>query len=196
MWTFLKLVDCCDKFCKPLEYPWVLKIASPLELIVYEAETSGRYSEAFSNLINSREFQELTCIPGPLRDHMTNMTSWALLIRLKRKEGQRVSVVQEVQDFVNEVHDDRINSIEKYGAIYIQEVGSYFFPSKTHKIIQEKVSKELVFPEGGEARFLQWPNGKHWYVKIGDVDVRVNGNSKWDSKEKAEKALARFLRKK
>jgi hypothetical protein len=68
-----------------------------------------------------------------------------------------------------------------------------FPPRETHKIIQEKESEELVFPEGGKARFLQWPNGHHWYVKIGDVDVKVDGEMKWDTKEKAEEAYQKFL---
>jgi hypothetical protein len=127
MWKFVKLVDCCDRYCKPLEYPWVLKISSPAELMVYEMETSGRYAEAFSNLVNSREFQYAASISGPLRDHITNMTAWAILIKLQGKGG-KISVVQEFQDFAKEVMDNRAEMINEYGAIYMQQVGSYFPP--------------------------------------------------------------------
>ncbi len=33
-----------------------------------------------------------------------------------------------------------------------------------------------------------------WYVKIGDLDVKVDSEMKWDTKKEAEDALNKFLK--
>lgn len=49
--------------------------------------------------------------------------------------------------------------------------------------------------ENKEVRYLQWPNGKHWYAKIGNDDVvDAQGNQKWSTKKEAEKAAEWFLK--
>lgn len=43
-------------------------------------------------------------------------------------------------------------------------------------------------------KLIRWPLGKHWYVKIGDLDVEVNGLRKWNTKKEAERAGKYYLR--
>jgi hypothetical protein len=45
-----------------------------------------------------------------------------------------------------------------------------------------------------EIRIIKWPDGKHFYAKVGNADVVVDGKQKWDSKYAAQKAAERFLR--
>lgn len=55
----------------------------------------------------------------------------------------------------------------------------------------------LEFPKDGynldDAKFLQWPGGHHWYVKINNEDVVVNGVQKWNSKEEAKEATIQYI---
>ena len=55
-----------------------------------------------------------------------------------------------------------------------------------------KESDRLVFP-GSTIKILQWPKGIHWYAKIGHVDIVVDGEQKWNTREQAEKAAQEYL---
>ena len=43
---------------------------------------------------------------------------------------------------------------------------------------------------------MQYPNGSHWYVEIGNVLLNINGKEKWDSEEEAQSVAENYLRSK
>jgi len=56
------------------------------------------------------------------------------------------------------------------------------------KILRSIKATRFIFPEYTEKdiKVSQWAGGKHWYAKIGTVDVQdKNGNVKWSSYESA-----------
>lgn len=191
-WSFVKLIDCNKKYFKPLEYKWLLKINSIPTLLIYEMETSGKFAEALNNLIHSSEYASLTKDNTTNNGHIKNPIAFATYIILACKGD---SALHTITNLSQNAYIAKQKLLIDYGSLYIQSTGSFFPPSPSHKIIQEKECQQLVFPNDGEIRFLRWPNGKHWYLKIGDIDIKVNGENKWNSKEQAEKALKTFLEK-
>ena len=170
----------------------MLMIDSYDQLLEYEELVGfSRMRKAFSETFNSREYQEAACIDGDLKDHSVNSLTPVLILRAQ-KFG--TSLVAATADFANEVFNNKVRALEKYGCIYIQSCGSYMTSSKTHKVIETKELEELVYPDNKKIRYLRWPNGQHWYAKIGDTDIRVDGEMKWDSREEAEEAVKKYLR--
>ena len=48
-----------------------------------------------------------------------------------------------------------------------------------------RLSDTLVFPENEKINILQFPDGSHYYVEIGNVQVKIDGKEKWDTKQEA-----------
>ena len=72
-----------------------------------------------------------------------------------------------------------------------------YSPFKEHpKYDEEKWVDELIFPfeyNYDEVRFIQWPEGRHWYVKIGNIDIGDKcGNYKFYDKSYAQKVAKKW----
>lgn len=66
------------------------------------------------------------------------------------------------------------------------------------RIVEEIETETLVFPSMkkpsiDEVKFIMWDGGKHWYAKIGKLDVVVNGEQKWNTKEEAIEAAKQYI---
>ena len=48
-------------------------------------------------------------------------------------------------------------------------------------------------PQLPKIKLFTWPNGKHWYAYVNDVEVMENGQIKWNTPQEAEQAAQRFL---
>ena len=90
-------------------------------------------------------------------------------------------------DSKREALDDGKHVIINPNGSYATLCGDFFY------IIDEMESDTWPVLTG-KARYIQWANGKHWYAKIGDLDVVVDGDQKWDSKKEAEKAVAKYMK--
>ena len=66
------------------------------------------------------------------------------------------------------------------------------------EITDERFSEELIYPieaqyNFDDVRYIQWPDGKHWYAKVGNFDIcDKEGNYKWNTKEEAMNAAKKF----
>lgn len=66
-------------------------------------------------------------------------------------------------------------------------------------VICDEVYKEtMIFPDIDrpsieDVNFMVWDGGKHWYAKIGKLDVVVNGEQKWNTKEEAINAAKIYI---
>lgn len=77
--------------------------------------------------------------------------------------------------------------------IFANGVGGYFGSTKGIKVHESRDIDVWALPKE-EPRFIQWPGGEHWYAKIGDEDIVVDGKQKWDTKAEAEKAAMKYLK--
>lgn len=66
-------------------------------------------------------------------------------------------------------------------------------------IINTIEKDQLTFPDEEkpsleDVKYIVWEGGKHWYAKIGKIDVvDTKGNQKWNTKPEAEKAAKEFI---
>lgn len=97
----------------------------------------------------------------------------------------------------------RIKDVIK-GEIYLEEGLRQFGYSEGnsfYEIAETYYSDELVYPDFetptlDDVRFIQWTGGRHWYAKIGNVDVvDLLDRQKWDTKAEAEKAALWYIKK-
>lgn len=78
--------------------------------------------------------------------------------------------------------------------IFISDSGAYFGIFNGIEISESKIVDEFRLP-GVEPRIIRWPNGKHFYAKIGDVDILdSNKNQKWDTRAEAERAVDQYMK--
>lgn len=65
-------------------------------------------------------------------------------------------------------------------------------------IVDTVEKEELVFPDDDynieQVKYIQWDGGKHWYAKIHNEDIVVDGEQKWNTKIEAEEAVKKFFR--
>lgn len=77
--------------------------------------------------------------------------------------------------------------------IFVNGLGGHFPLHDGLKLSDSRMIDVWALPEE-KPRFIQWPGGTHYYAKIGDEDIVVDGKQKWDTKEEAEEAAKKFMK--
>lgn len=76
--------------------------------------------------------------------------------------------------------------------LFINSAGGYF--GYTDRFIVSDTRDIDVWALPTETvRIIQWPDGSHFYAKVGNEDVVVGGKQKWDSRADAEMAGKKYL---
>lgn len=94
----------------------------------------------------------------------------------------------------------KINCLVNHGNICLRDNGlSYMIYNTSYDIIDEVYSKELIYPNSSytekDINILRWKGGKHYYVKIKNLDVvDPDGNQKWNTRDEALKQAKIFLK--
>lgn len=163
-----------------IDYGFVWHIGSYSEMFDWwDSIGVPAFREAFTDAMHSRE-----C--GGANGHARN--GW-YLATLAAITGNLLKAAGKIN---TERLNGMMNAIALYGTIFINRNGGYFYACSTMRVSDTHHTDEWILP-GTEVRFLQWPNGQHWYAKIGDLDVEWCGRGKWDTKEEAAYAAERFL---
>lgn len=91
---------------------------------------------------------------------------------------------------------DRIELFLKGRPIFLRDGLPYYVANEIPEYEEEIWSENLTYPykyNFEEVRFLQWPDGRHWYAKIGKMDiVDRHGNQKWLDKSWAIEVAKAF----
>ena len=90
-----------------------------------------------------------------------------------------------------QTYKDRIERFLEGKPIFLTDGLPYYPPKEWPEYDEEVWKNELEFPyeyNYEDCRFLQWPDGRHWYVKIGNIDIGDKyGNYKFSDKSYAQK---------
>lgn len=181
MFTFHKVID--KKF--PQYEGWKLKISTHLEFIKYhDLMVKSEIESAFSDLQVNALFHKTTSLSS-IVEMMSKASGDSLAISLCKIVDQREKAQLKVLDEGN--------------TLYINPNGSWccdFPETPIYDIIDIAESEELIFPDVifSNVRYIQWNNGFHWYAKVNTLDIVVDGEQKWNSKEEAEEAVKRYFR--
>lgn len=76
--------------------------------------------------------------------------------------------------------------------VFVSRVGSWFVGDLYTVILAEQESKWFPADVSQEPRYLQMQGGKHWYVKVGQFDVVVDGEQKWNTLPEAKTAYSKW----
>lgn len=174
-----------------INYDWLLVIENEDELWLY-------HDYHFKSMVESA-WDNLTQYQKGVAHINTHLGS---LIHF-RTEFNGGSYVQKTAEIIDDIHYSRLNLIKKWGKIYINKNGGYFFPHKDLIVVDEfiitdkKSIRKFKYPEYSEKdiKLKQWKGGSHWYAKIGNYDVvDSDGNQKWDTYQESKKCANEFLK--
>jgi hypothetical protein len=95
----------------------------------------------------------------------------------------------------SEILQGKMEALLRYGVILLRECGTYMILPSSYDIIDEVTSMEMFYPEDKNLviRLLQWCENGHYYAKYGVLDVVIDGNQKWATKEEAMKNAELFV---
>lgn len=126
-------------------------------------------------------------------------TQWGSLIDTLTTATEQPSIVRIMKE-ETELYYNRMRDINAGREIYLSEGLTVFMLTEGYTEIREHYySDTLSFPTEkytlDDVRYIQWDGGRHWYAKIGKLDiVDSNGNQKWNTKSEAEKAAKEYFR--
>lgn len=113
----------------------------------------------------------------------------------QRASMRGTDIVTAATIFNHDVWDAMHSLLHDQKQIFVNGVGGYF--GKTDDVVVHDTKKvgAWLLP-GDNVRIIQWPDGKHFYAKIGQLDVELDGCSKWDTRVEAEQAAQKFIKRK
>lgn len=161
--------------CGELRYGYLFDIQSPLELEdwflkVQIPSSQEDFSEALQGM-EGRKHKNTLCILAEIR-------GVSLLDQLSKLNADRLRGMQ--------------RAIDDRGRIFVNSLSGYFAFHDKLEITETHEIKDWWLPEE-KLRIIQWPDGKHFYAKVGKTDVVFDGVQKWDTKKEAETAGKKFL---
>lgn len=159
-----------------LNYGWLFDIRS--------------LDELFDYLNNVRAPRARTELSDALK--YVNGQSHANVIALLA-ETKEISIMEAQIQFNESIMRSMEKTLFETRQIFVNSNGGYF---GTHAGVLARESRDIdiwALPKE-QPRFIQWPDGTHWYAKIGDEDIVVDGKQKWDTKSEAEAAAVKYLK--
>jgi len=167
---------------------WYLKLSTVKELIEHTQKVDPtRIEVAFTDYL-SAEVEK--------RTHFSDMlaANCSLLAEIKG-----TTFVDTIFNTLTGSFKYKLEKIIKGYNVFINPSGGYTFDTTTYEsyVVLETITKKgLIYPmkDIKDVRYIKWPQGTHWYAKIGNIDiVDDRGSQKWDTKKEAEKAAKIFL---
>lgn len=111
-----------------------------------------------------------------------------------------MGLIPAANKLMKDIVDGRISCFEKGLRCFYPSDGMrcVCFDETCSVICDEVYKNSLVFPDVErpsieDVNFIVWNGGKHWYAKIGKMDVVVNGEQKWNTKEEAINAAKSYI---
>lgn len=129
--------------------------------------------------------------------HYTNKFASTVDIMMQFNEGKPYFIV--ATELENEMLQTRIRGYIDGREQYLTDSLSVLIMSPNIEIIGEEYKSELVYPHESkpsleDVNYMTWYGGKHWYAKIGKIDiVDRDNNQKWDTMEEAKEAAKWYI---
>ena len=95
----------------------------------------------------------------------------------------------------DKTYQDRIKRFLSGKLIYLSDGLAYYPPIEEPTYDDEIWEETLEYPyeyQYDDVRFIKWPDGRHWYVKIGNIDIC----DKWGNYKFSDKSYAQEVAKK
>jgi hypothetical protein len=122
------------------------------------------------------------------KNHSSSL--WRYAVEMTMQFGGE-SWLNAANSLEEQTYKNRIERFLEGKPIFLTDGLPYFPPKEWPEYDEEVWKDELEFPykyNYEDCRFLQWSNGRHWYVKIGNIDIGDKyGNYKFSDKSYAQK---------
>ena len=163
---------------------WWLKINEVEQLFDYYDKTDSRWSQAFSNLIHSKEF-------GKGMEHANTLAFNIGFYGTNRN----MNAIEATANFRSEIFENQLDALLQYREIYVNKNGGYHWACKDDAYEQFVRRTELVFQEYTETdiRIKRFPAGQNFYAYIGDMQIKDGDTLKWNTYEEAYNIAQRYV---
>lgn len=154
---------------------WWLKISNYDELAAYYGLVNPtRYGNVFENYVYGKEYNKNSNEHMP--HHKEEQLTQAVVMYAQQ---QKLNIINALKGFQLMVAEQQMREIEECGAIYINSCGGYHGYYKGDKEYAYVRRKNLVWPDfkREDIRVKQFPNGKHYYTYVGDLELKGKCNS-------------------
>ena len=175
---------------------WYLKPECEQDIIDHFNKICGReFKEGFEDFRDNTKVR-VDSKGNKYLDSLNHTSSrWRLAVEMimNINGGSWVETACSLED---KTYKDRINRFNSGKPIYLMNSLAYSPFIEHPKYDEEKWVEELVYPfeyNYDEVRFIKWPEGRHWYVKIGNIDICDKwGNYKFYDKSYAQEVAKRW----
>lgn len=119
----------------------------------------------------------------------------ACLLQVLSNKENRKTIIDDVKILSDEMLAPLIRYYLEGKILIVNKLGGYCFLDDEIKILEKLEKDEMIWPDDNRygIRILKWPQGKHYYAKVGNRDVEDNkGNCKWNTAKQAEKWAKKF----
>ena len=176
---------------------WYLKPESVQDVIDHFKKICGReFKEGFEdykdNVVVKKDSDG-----NPYLYSMNHSSSvWRNAVELCEMKLKGLNWLNGSTSLEDRTFKDRIEMFNKGRAIYFRD-GLPYYCANEHPTYEEEVWKEtLEYPyeyQYDDCRFIQWPDGRHWYAKCGNIDiVDKYGRQKWRDKSYAQEIAKKW----
>lgn len=165
---------------------WWLKIRTVEELASYIMAADSRWENALDNLLNSKEFTRRGT------KHADTLATAIGFYGINRGLNGIDATTSLREQLVN----NQLDEIRNGRTLLVNKNGGYF-ALKDEKYSQWCRKKELSFPDFDkkDLKIERFPMGKHWYAYLGNMQIRDNDKSKFNSYEEAYEYAQQFIKK-
>lgn len=165
-----------------------------------EADSLSTIHEHFLKYVGAEikeGVQQIVSRASDMIGHYTNRFAMTVDVMMQLNEGK--SCITVATELENEMLQTRIKNYVNGTEQYLTDSLSVLLFSPNLEIIDEQYKSEMIYPHETkpsleDVKFMTWHGGKHWYAKIGKMDVvDRDNNQKWDTKKEAEEAAKWYI---
>ena len=170
---------------------WYLKPEKLEDVIEHFKKFCGReFKEGFEDFRNNVSIKKDYNCEKYLYSKNHSSSLWRYAVEMTMQFGGE-SWLNAANSLEEQTYKNRIERFLEGKPIFLTDGLPYFPPKEWPEYDEEVWKDELEFPyeyNYEDCRFIQWPNGRHWYVKIGNIDIGDKyGNYKFSDKSYAQK---------
>jgi hypothetical protein len=185
---------------------WYVKVATVADIFDWVEGWKGleRVGRSVLDFLNSKELQYLKVKkddePTLMKDHARSPYTMMMIMECYKaaEKGTLVSISSLSQYLSEKIFMRKLQMIFEGHTLYINKVGGFMpFLGEDYEVRSEVTSEVFKFPEytKQDINVTRWPNGKHYYAKVGHMDVVIDGMDKWCDVDTAHKMAEEFLSK-
>ena len=175
---------------------WYLKPETLQDVIDHFMKICGReFREGFEDFRDNTMVRENSEGQKYLYSMNHSSSHWrnAVEMEMRIKEKNWIETACSIE---YKTYKDRINRFNSGKPIFLTDGLAYYPPMDWPEYDNEVWKEELEFPyeyQYENCRFLQWPGGRHWYVKIGNIDIGDDyGNYKFHDLSYAQEVAKKW----